>query len=79
LWLVVNNRALTRDNLAKRRKVEDENCLFCLERESIHHLFFDCVVAKQCWTIISEIVGCQVGGDMVEVGKFWLSNKKIIF
>jgi hypothetical protein len=77
LWLVVNNRALTRDNLAKRRKVENKNCLFCLERESIHHLFFDCVVAKQCWTIISEIVGCQVGGDMVEVGNFWLSNKKL--
>jgi len=30
LWLVINNMSLARDNLAKRRKVEDENCLFCL-------------------------------------------------
>jgi len=31
LWQVSNNKILTRDNLAKRRKVEDSNCLFCLE------------------------------------------------
>ena len=67
---MINNRALTRDNLTKRRKVEDENCLFCLEKESIHHLFFDCVVAKQCWKVMSEVVGSQIGGDVVEVGKF---------
>jgi hypothetical protein len=76
LWLVINNRTLTRDNPAKRRKVEDENYLFCLEKESIHHLFFDCVVAKQCWKVVSEIVDCQIGRDMADVGKFWLSNKK---
>jgi hypothetical protein len=40
LWLVINNRTLTGDNLAKRRKVEDENCLFCLEKETIHHFVF---------------------------------------
>ena len=62
LWLVINNRALTRDNLAKRRKVDDENCLFCLEKETIQHVFFDCVVAKQCWKILSDILGLQVGG-----------------
>jgi len=48
-WLL---RALTRDNLAKRRKVEDENCLFCLEKETIQHVFFDCVVARWCWDLM---------------------------
>ena len=72
----INNRALTRDNLAKRRKVEDESCLFCLDKESIHHLFFECVVAKQCWIIISEATGCSVIENMVDVGKLWLSNKR---
>jgi hypothetical protein len=28
LWLVINNRSLTRDNLAKRKKVEDETASF---------------------------------------------------
>jgi hypothetical protein len=26
LWLLANNKTLTRDNLAKRRKVDDETC-----------------------------------------------------
>ena len=38
LWLVINNGALTRDNLAKRRKVDDENCLF-LFREKLFNMF----------------------------------------
>lgn len=39
-------------------------------------VFFECVVAKQCWAIISDILNCRVGENMVEIGKFWLSNKK---
>lgn len=62
--------------MAKRRKVEDENCLFCLEKETIQHVFFECAVAKQCWCIISDILGYNVGGSMLDVGKYWLSNKK---
>jgi hypothetical protein len=46
LWLVSNIKTLTRDNLAKRRKVEDPFCLFCYETETIQYLFFKCVVAK---------------------------------
>jgi hypothetical protein len=38
LWLV-NNKILTRDNLAKRKQVEDLSCLFCFEYESVHHVF----------------------------------------
>lgn len=76
LWLLIHNRVLTRDNLAKRRKVEDESCLFCSEKESVNHLFFDCVVAKQCWLVISEIIGIHVGGNIVEIGKLWLRDKK---
>jgi hypothetical protein len=46
VWLLSKNRLLTRDNLGKRRKVNDSTCLFCAEQESIQHLFFECVVAK---------------------------------
>lgn len=41
LWLLSKNKALTRDNLAKRREVTDKTCLFCNEAESVMHLFFD--------------------------------------
>lgn len=69
LWLVINNRILTRDNLAKRREVEDECCLFCLEKESVHHVLFDCVVARQCWHTISEVLDRRIGADMSDIGK----------
>jgi hypothetical protein len=47
LWLVSNNKLLTRDNLDKMRKVEDLTCLFCKEKEHVHHLLFECVVARR--------------------------------
>jgi hypothetical protein len=76
LWLLINIRVLTRDNLAKRRKVEDESCLFCAEKETVQHVFFECAVAKRCWAFVSDIVGFQVGDNMFEIGKCWLSDKK---
>ena len=40
LWLLFKNKLLTRNNLAKRRTVNDNTCLLCSEKESINHLFF---------------------------------------
>jgi hypothetical protein len=63
LWLLANDRLLTRDNLGKRRHVEDPSCLFCSELETSHHLFFDCFVAKLVWPVISELLNVSVGTD----------------
>jgi hypothetical protein len=79
LWQLINNKVLTRDNLVKRRKVEDPSCLFCSEAESVQHLCFDCVVAAQCWKVTSDIIGTTVGVDLVSIGQYWLSNKEIVF
>jgi hypothetical protein len=46
LWLLAKNKVLTRDNLAKRKRLDDLSCLFCTESESVSHLFFDCCVAR---------------------------------
>jgi hypothetical protein len=40
LWLPANNKVLTRDNLGKRKQVDDKICLFCNEPETVIHLFF---------------------------------------
>ena len=40
LSLVVKNKTLTIENLAKRRKVEDETCLVCSEPLPVLHVFF---------------------------------------
>jgi hypothetical protein len=54
LWLLATNKTLSRDNLAIRT-VEDESCLFCDDKESIHHLFFECCMAKCMWQVCSEV------------------------
>lgn len=52
--------------------------IFCLEEESVQHPFFECVVAKHCCCIyyISEILSIKVEGNLADVGKCWLRNKK---
>jgi uncharacterized protein (DUF2235 family) len=39
LWLLINNRVLTRDNLVKRRKLEDESC-FCALKKKLVNIYF---------------------------------------
>ena len=76
LWLLANNKILTRDNLAKRRNVENMNCLFCDEPESVHHLFFECVVAKACWAYLADIFHIGFGNDFESVARWWVSNTR---
>ena len=78
LWLLSKNEILTRDNLSLRRKVDDQSCLFCMENESVHHLFFGCVVAKQLWVYVSEVIGKDVGSSFESIGSLWLSNKRFL-
>jgi hypothetical protein len=62
LWLLANNKVLTRDNLAKRRQVDDKTCLFCAELESVSHLFFNCCVARMtCNVTIPQIFTRAIG------------------
>jgi hypothetical protein len=35
-------------------------------------------VARRCWTVVSDIVDIQVGGDIISIGQLWLSNKKML-
>jgi hypothetical protein len=76
LWLLANNKTLTRDNLAKRRNVDDKSCLFCSEPESVLHLFHECYVPKAVWSCCYEVTDIELGGDFESVAKFWLSVKK---
>ena len=71
LWLLANNRMLTRNNLAKSRKVDDVTCLFFLTKpEYVQHLFFDRVVAKAILHITFELMGTKTRQDFESVGYF---------
>jgi hypothetical protein len=76
MWLLANNKILTRDNLAKRRKVEDGTCLFCNETEKAVHLFFECCVACCLWEIVAEIMNMPVIRDFESQAKLWIRGGK---
>jgi hypothetical protein len=75
LWLMSKDKILTRDSLGRRRRLDDQTCLFCGE-ESVAHLFFGCVVARRAWEVLSAVLGVQVGYNFESVAKLWLCNKK---
>jgi hypothetical protein len=79
LWLLANNKVLTRDNLAKRKNLDDLTCLFCVEAESVHHLFFGCCIAQNIWETISEITGIVVVRDFESVAELWIRDRKCKF
>lgn len=75
LWLLINNKLLTRDNLNKRQSLEDLTCLFCGEPESCSHLFFECVVAREMWRNISIPSNSGIPSDILDIANLWISNK----
>jgi hypothetical protein len=72
LWLLAKNKILTRDNLAKKREVDDRSCMFCMESESVDHLFFKCCVACCIWEDVAEIMGIAVIRDFESLTKWWI-------
>jgi zinc-binding in reverse transcriptase len=42
LWLVVQNKILTTDNLSRKGWVGPLSCVFCQVNESVNHLFLSC-------------------------------------
>ena len=78
LWLLSHNKLMTKDNLAKRGIEKAPECVYCYEKESITHLFFECVVAKQIWVEISEFFGVELGSNYLLIARFWPADKKHI-
>jgi hypothetical protein len=54
-------------------------CCFCVENETISHLFFECVVAKAVWSYCSmvfEFVNMDMGDSYISVASKWMSTEK---
>jgi hypothetical protein len=73
--LLSKNKLLTRDNLERRKNLDDPTCLFGSEKESVHHIF-GCVVPNRVWEVVSQVIGVQTGWDFESVARLWLYNKK---
>jgi hypothetical protein len=74
LWLLAKNKILTRDNVAKRKELDNRSCMFCLESETADHLFFKCCVACSIWDIVAEIMGVDVVRDFESLAKWWIKG-----
>jgi hypothetical protein len=77
LWLLANNKTLMRDNIAKRKILDDKTCLFCNELEYVNHLFFECYIAQSLWKCIYEITNVIVDNDFISVVKYWIHDSKL--
>jgi hypothetical protein len=65
------------DNLNKRNLHKTELCVFCAEKESITHLFFECTIAKCVWGMIRESMNVDIGEDYLSVAAKWLQKEKL--
>ena len=74
MWLVEKNSILTRDNLTRRGWHGDKRCNFCLENESVNHLFFDCSMARYVWSLVAYVVGTDCRPCSFD--QFWLWAKQ---
>lgn len=61
---------LTKDNLAKRNW--NGSICFCLHEDNIHHLFFECHVAKFLWRIVFISIGLQIPHNFPKMFGDWL-------
>jgi hypothetical protein len=52
LWLLSQNKIMTRDNLRHRCIQKTLQCELCSELESVKHLFFDCLVSRLLWSVV---------------------------
>jgi hypothetical protein len=76
LWLLANNKLAIVDNLNKKGLGKPVQCSFCNEAETINHLFFECVVAKTIWSMMSEVLECDIGMDYLSVASKWIHKDK---
>jgi hypothetical protein len=53
-----------------------EDCIFCSENETVHHLFFDCIVAKQFSREVSLLFKVDIVHVFESVARFWVANNR---
>jgi len=74
LWYLQKGVTLTKDNLLKRRWKGGSKCCFCPKDETIHHLFFECHMAKFVWTAIFFAFGVRAPTNVNDMLGSWLNG-----
>jgi hypothetical protein len=56
--------------------MDDLSCLFCCEKKTVSHLFFECCMARLLWSVVSDVLGFSVGDSFESVAKLWVMSAK---
>ncbi|XP_078150904.1 uncharacterized protein LOC144546233 [Carex rostrata] len=65
MWLVSQNRILTKSNLRKKGWDGDTTCVFCDNDETANHLFLTCPLAMQIWQLWCPSRSITVGWSTI--------------
>lgn len=74
--IITNNKLMTVDNLKKRGVEKPPSCQFCSEPETVQHLFFECIVAKQAWNCLYEFNDVVIN-SYIDLASKWIADKKL--
>jgi zinc-binding in reverse transcriptase len=66
LWLVKQNKVLTKLNLVKKCWSSNTKCVFCDLDESTDHLFVSCNLINQLWQWIIKYNNFYFDGDTIQ-------------
>jgi hypothetical protein len=53
------------------------DCEMCAEFETVHHLMFECIVARSLWGLFEEVFDVHVT-NFESIATKWLCNKKFM-
>lgn len=69
---------MTRDNLRARWIIKPLECELCKGFEYVNHLFFECIVSKHAWEVVSEVFDIE-DSDFESLASKWLCNKTFLY
>jgi hypothetical protein len=75
IWLMSCNKLMTTDNLLQRNIVKTLKCHSYDENESVHRLFFGCVVARSYWGYVKYFTSSIIN-NYIDMARKWLCETK---
>ncbi|KAJ4795769.1 RNA-directed DNA polymerase (reverse transcriptase)-related family protein [Rhynchospora pubera] len=73
LWLILNNKILTLDNLQKKGWQGPNKCVFCDNLESVDHIFLNCPSASNFWTGFNLFNDRGINLNFTNMSSIWFS------
>ena len=64
-WKILHDIYPSGTLLKKMKITNDDSCVFCGQRDTLPHFFFDCAIAMQIWDEAEKIVSYNVGRNFV--------------